>query len=139
MAENQYEREIDELLRRLDAEQRSPLPFRARRSRRSWNAAWQRVTRFLGPPSMVERLMAVSVILLLATFVLGFVVPRLAWTAAMLAVATFVAALALSVWNGAVGRGRTGGYEQPHGYSANAVDWNGLHWRLRRWWRRLRG
>lgn len=144
MADNQYEREIDELLRRLDAEHRGPLPFRARRSRRPWTAAWQRLTGGAGPRATTERLVLLAAVVLLATFLLSRVVPAsviqpLSWGAGMLALAAFVGALALSVVTGTTRTGQTPDYGRPYGgYAGRSIDWNRVSWRLRGWWRRFR-
>ncbi|HEY7066757.1 MAG TPA: hypothetical protein VII06_35145 [Chloroflexota bacterium] len=139
MAENRYEREIDDLLRQLEGEQRDPLPFRRRRAS-PWSAAWRRVQPLLGTHSAVERLMALAVVLLLATFVMGLFAPRLSGPLALLAVASLVVALALSVLNGAAGHSSAYSSRGRYAPAAGAaVDWDGLMWRFRRWLRRLRG
>jgi len=138
MAEQRYEREINELLQRLAKESREPLPFRRRRTS-AWVAAGQWLRRVLGVQSLVERLMALAVVLLLATLVCGVFAPVLARPSGLLAVTCFVTALAVSVWSGTKG-GNTRRYHAertsyPHGTS---VDWNGLVWRVRRWFGRFR-
>src|SRR5689334_15990538 len=139
MAENRYEREIDELLRQLEGEQRAPLPFRRRRTS-PWAAAWRRAQPLLGNHSAVERLMALAVILLLVTCVMGLFAPRLSGPLGLLTVASLVAALALSVLNGAAGHSSAYSGRGRYGPAAGvAVDWDGLMWRFRQWLRRLRG
>ena len=139
MAEHQYEREIDELLKRLESEHRDPLPFRPRRRTPPWSAGWQRLGGVLGIQSTVERLMLLAVALLLGTFFLGFFAPALARAVGVLAVGCFVGALAVSVWSGAQNRGAS--YHR-HGHagpsSGRTVDWDRLVWRLRGWLRRFR-
>jgi hypothetical protein len=130
MAEQRYEREINELLQRIAKESHEPLPFRRRRTP-PWVAAGRRLRRVLALQSLVERLMACSVVLLITTLV--------ARPSGVLAVTCFVAALALSVWSGAQG-GNSRRYHAertsyPHGTS---VDWNGLVWRVRRLFGRFR-
>ncbi|HZS03118.1 MAG TPA: hypothetical protein VFE37_30695 [Chloroflexota bacterium] len=139
MAEHRYEREIDELLRHMEAENRAPLPFRRRRAR-PWTAAWRRVRGFSGGQSLVERLMALAVLLLLATFALRLFVPQFSDAVCLAALGAFIAALAVSVWNGAAGRPTRYQGRAMYGPAAGAaVDWDGLVWRFRRWLRRLRG
>jgi hypothetical protein len=139
MAEHRYEREIDELLRNLESEHRAPLPFRRRRVS-PWTAAWRRARLLLAVESAVERLMALAVILLLTTFLLGVFAPRLAGPLGLLAVLCFVGALTLSVVNGVSGHTNVDylrGRSYPH--AERGVDWAALSWHLRRWLRRLRG
>ena len=139
MAEHRYEREIDELLRRIEGEHRAPLPFRRQRAA-PWAAVWGRARVLLGLQSAVERLMLAAVVLLLVTFLLGLFAPRLAGPLGLLALLSFVAALGLSVWHGANGRGAAQGSRgQYYPAAGSSVDWGGLTWRLRRWLRRLRG
>jgi hypothetical protein len=139
MAEHRYEREIDELLRRMEGEQRAPLPFRRRRAT-PWASAWRRLRGAIRGHSAVDRLTALAVILLLGTFAIGLFAPRLAGPLSVLAVASFVAALALSVWNGASGHSPRYSGRAPYARTTGtAVDWEALIWRFRRWLRRLRG
>jgi hypothetical protein len=137
MAEQRYEREIDELLQRMDREQRAPLPFRRRRAA-PWAGLGARLGQLVGGQSLVERLMAAAVALLLATVFLGFFAPGLSRIAGVAAVSCFVAALAVSVW---------AGVQAPHGSryrrapsypAAGGVDWDRLGWRIRRWLGRFR-
>jgi hypothetical protein len=139
MAEQRYEREIDELLKRLEAEHREPLPFRMRRRGSPWARAWSRLGPLLGPRSTVERLMALAAVLLLATFVLRFVAPALAWALVLIALGCFVSALGLSVWGGVSRRGTQGRWSaEQYPPAGRAVDWDALGWRLRRWFNRFR-
>jgi hypothetical protein len=138
MAEQRYEREINELLQRLAKESREPLPFRRRRTP-AWVGAARRLRQVVAVQSLVERLMAFAVVLLLATLVFGVFAPALARPSGLLAVGCFVAALAVSVWSGTQG-GNTRRYHvertsYPHG---TAVDWSRLVWRVRRWFGRYR-
>ncbi len=138
MAEQRYEREIDELLQRLDREDRQPLRFRRRRTP-PWTAAWRRLSRLGAVQSLVERLMAAAVLLLVVTLVSGIFVPALARPSGYLAVACFVAALVASVWAGA--QGHDPRRYQPERYyqsRASAVDWDRLILRARRWLERFR-
>jgi hypothetical protein len=138
MAEQRYEREIDELLQRLDKEDRQPLRFRRRRTP-PWTAAWRRLSQLSAVQSLVERLMFLSVILLVATLVSGIFFPALARPSGYLAVACFVGALAASVLAGAQGndprRYHPERYYQSRG---STVDWNRLIARARRWLGRFR-
>jgi hypothetical protein len=139
MAEHRYEREIDELLRHMEGENRAPLPFRRRRTP-PWAAAWRRARGATSGHSVVERLMVLAVLLFLSTLVLRFVAPSLASPVGMAALGAFVAALALSVRNGASGHPtRYQGRAASPPVAGAAVDWDGLVWRVRRWLRRLRG
>jgi hypothetical protein len=139
MADHRYEREIDELLRHMESENRAPLPFRRRRAP-PWTAAWRRARGAASGQGVIERLMALAIVLLLATFTLGLFAPRLAGPVCLVALAAFVGALALSVWNGASGHPtRYHGRASYPPVAGAAIDWNGLRWRFRRWLRRLRG
>lgn len=142
MAEHRYEREIDELLRNMEGEQRAPLPFRRRRTA-PWTDLWRRARTTLGQESGVERLMLLALTLVLAAFALSWLVPSLAGPVAaplgLVALGCLIAALGLSVWNGASGRptqyhGRT----RYAAASGGPIDWDGLLWRFRRWLRRFR-
>jgi hypothetical protein len=136
MAEQRYEREIDELLRRLEHDSPSPLPFRRRSA--PWVRARRALEGVLAVQSAVERLMALAVVLLLGTLVLGIFAPRFAAPLAGLAVGAFVLALGLSVWNGASGK-RTYSAQSGRHYTPHATaDWNQLVWRARAWLRRFR-
>ena len=138
MADHQYEREIDELLRHMEGENRAPLPFRRRRTP-PWTTAWRRARAITLGQSAVERLMALAAALLLATFALALLAPRLAGPVCVAALSAFVAALVLSVWNGASGHPtRYQGRASYPPVSGAAVDWDGLVWRFRRWLRRGR-
>ncbi len=137
MAEHRYEREIDELLRRMESEHGAPLPFRRRTS--SWASRWRRLRDVLIVQSAVERLMAVAALSLLATLILGVFAPRFAAPLAGVALGCFVLALGLSVWHGASGHGPNYGAPSRHYGPQRAVNWDQLVWRLRRWLRRLRG
>jgi len=139
MADHQYEREIDELLRHMEGDSRAPLPFRRRRAA-PWAAAWRRMRTLRAGAPAVERLMALAVILLLGTFVLTPFAPGVVGFTCLLAISAFVIALGLSVWNGASGHPNY--YPtRPHGSpgAGAAVNWDQLMWRFRRWMRRLRG
>jgi hypothetical protein len=143
MAEHRYEREIDELLRHIEGEQRAPLPFRRRRAAR-WVGAWRRARGTLRGQSAVEQLMALALLLVLTAFVVGWLAPALAAPLAaplgVLAVGCLIAALGISVWNGAAGRPTRYRGRAPYpSAGAGAVDWNALVWQFRRWLRRLRG
>jgi hypothetical protein len=138
MAEQRYEREIKELLQRLAKESREPLPFRRRRTP-PWVAAGQRLGQLLALQSLVERLMALAVVLLVATLVCGVFAPALSRPAGLLAITCFVGALAVSVWSGAQdGSARRYHPERASYSSGAAVDWNRLVWRVRRWFDRFR-
>jgi hypothetical protein len=138
MAEQRYEREIDELLQRLAREDREPLPFRRRRTP-PWTAAWQRLSGTHGVHSLIERLMALAVVLLVATLFLGLSIPALARLSGLLAVISFVAALAVSVGAGAQGRDprRYQAERLYNGARGGAVDWDALVRRFRTWLRRF--
>jgi len=138
MADHRYEREIDELLQHMEGEGRAPLPFRRRRSA-PWAGVWRWARGMAIGQSAVERLMALAALLLLATFILGVFAPRLTGPVCIAALTAFVAALIVSVWNGASGHPtRYQGRASYPSASGAAVDWDGLLWRLRRWFRRRR-
>ena len=137
MAEQRYEREINELLQRLSKDNQ-PLPFRRRRTP-PWTAAWRRVAGIVAVQSIVERLMALAVVLLLATLAFGIFAPALARPSGYLAVACFVGALVVSVWVGAQGNDpRRYHPERTYDRQGSAVDWDRLVWRVRRWLARFR-
>ncbi len=139
MAEQRYEREINELLQRLARENREPLPFRRRRTP-PWTAAWRWLSRLTVAQSVGERLMALAVVLLLATVAFGIFAPALARPSAYLAVACFLGALGVSVWSGAQGRDpRRYHPERAYYNQGSAVDWDRLVRRVRRWLGRFRG
>jgi preprotein translocase subunit SecG len=138
MAEQRYEREINELLQRLDGEEPKPLRFRKRR-RAPWSAAWAHLASVLAVQSLVERLMALAVVFLLAAIALGFMAPVLVRVTILLAVACFIGALALSVWSGA--QARDSSRYQPerlHHSQGSAIDWGRVTWRVRSWLARFR-
>jgi hypothetical protein len=138
MAEQRYEREINELLQRIAKESHEPLPFRRRRTP-LWVAAGQRLRHVLALQSLVERLMAIAVVLLVTTLVCGVFAPVLARPSGVLAVTCFVAALAISVCSGAQGGNSRRYHTERTSYShGTSVDWNGLVWRVRRWFGRFR-
>jgi hypothetical protein len=139
MAEHRYEREIDELLRHMEGEQRAPLPFRRRRAT-PWAGAWRRAQGALRDHSLVERLVALAAMLVLAAIVLGWLAPSLTAPLALVGVVSLIAALGISMWNGAAGHPtRYGGRAHYPAADGGAVDWNVLVFRVRRWLRRLRG
>jgi hypothetical protein len=140
MPDDRYQREIDELLKGLERQHREPLSFRLRRRGSPWRSIWQRGYGVIGGHSAVERLMMLAVALLGLTLVLSFLAPWFTDLVATLALASFLAALVVSI-----GEGASGNHSTPHGHRAvhpqpgPAVDWSSLGRRLRRWWRRLRG
>src|SRR5579883_3066352 len=77
MADHRYEREIDELLRHMEAENRAPLPFRRRRAA-PWTAAWRRARGAVSGQSAVEQLMALAAVLMVGTLLLALLAPRFA-------------------------------------------------------------
>ncbi len=131
MAER-YEREIDELLRRLEREQRASLPFRRRSG---WARARRRLIEALTGPAAIERLMGLAAVFFLGTCLLALVVPRFAVSTAVLALACFVLALALSLAGGLAGRRPPWEY-RPY-RRGDAVAWDRLVARVRQWLRRL--
>lgn len=138
MAEKRYEREIDELLRRLDDGRQEPLPFRPRRQPSRLRLWLGQLSQAFVLGSLVEWLLAAAVALLLASFVLRLVGMPLSAALAVLAVVCFVSSLTIAVWHGTrrpAGR-HYGRYGPPPGQSS--VDWDGLTQRLRQWWRRFR-
>lgn len=139
MAEKRYEREIDDLLRQLEAEQREPLPFRPRPRPSRWRTEWQRWSGVAAAGSVVEWLMAAAVVLLVLAFLLRVTGLMLAWLVAVLAVGCLFAALALSVVRGAR---QPGGRERSasHYYRSHreGPDWGEFTARLRRWFNRFR-
>jgi hypothetical protein len=138
MAEQRYEREIEELLQRLAKESREPLAFRRRRTP-PWVAATQRLGQLLALQSLVERLMALAVVLLVATLICGVFAPALSRPTGLLAVICFVGALAVSVWSGAHGGSSRRYHPERTAYSSGTVvDWNRLVWRVRHWFDRFR-
>ena len=138
MAEQRYEREINELLQSLAKDNPEPLPFRRRRTS-PWSAARRRVSHLVAVQSIVERLMALAIVLLLATLAFGMFAPTLARLSGYLAVACFVGALAVSVWVGAQTKDpRRYDPERTYHQRGSAVDWDRLVWRVRRWLARFR-
>ena len=139
MAEQRYEREIDELLQRIEREQPGPVPFRPRRRQPGWPRAWARLRETVGAQSVVERLMIVALVLVVLTLPLGLFARALNAPLATLAVVCFVAALALSVVGGQHGRAAAA---DPRGYRyaqhGRSVDWEAVQWRVRQWWKRFR-
>ena len=136
MAEQRYQREIDELLRRMERDSASPLPFRRRRT--PWARARRALRVSLPTQSTIARFMRYSVSLLLAAFGLGLVAPLLAPPLAGLALASFVLALALSVWRGAAGKGDYTSGLARHSAPPTTADWDRLVWRFRGWLRHFR-
>ncbi len=128
------EREIDEILRRMDTFlPEEPMRRRLRRSVGNWLAA---VSPRLGLKLTAGRLMVAGLALVLLSYLLRAAAPALTTPAGLLALACFVGALVLSVARArrrpAMGwRGRSLDYYRPN---------EGLVWQdwLRRWraWRR---
>jgi hypothetical protein len=143
MAEHRYEREIDELLRHMEGEPPAPLPFRRRRAS-PWAGAWRRARAALAEQSAVESLLATALLLIVGAFVLGWIAPSLAGPLAaplgLLGLGCLIAALAISIWNGASGHPtRYRGRAQYPAAGGGTVDWHALAWQFRRWLGRLRG
>ena len=141
MAEHRYEREIDELLRNIEGEQRAPLPFRRRRAT-PWAGTWRRARGILGERSAVEHLVLLALLLVAAAFLFGWLAPALAAPVAaplgLLAIVCLITALGISVWNGATGHPtRYHGRAQYTPSGGGAVDWDAVVWRFRRWLRRF--
>ncbi|HZU06556.1 MAG TPA: hypothetical protein VFB73_11295 [Chloroflexota bacterium] len=136
MTERRYEREIDELLKRLEAEQPRPSGRKKQAWAERWAAAW-RSLRSLVALSPVERLMVLTVALLLLTLLFGLFAPRVAGFLGVLAIACFAMALGLSVARGiAHGEARGDLFDRARG---PALDWGTMVWRVRRWLRRWLG
>ncbi|MBX5491706.1 MAG: hypothetical protein IRZ14_11160 [Chloroflexi bacterium] len=138
MAEKRYEREIDELLRRLEAEDRAPIPFRPRRRQPPWVRAWRRVTAATAHASPVELLLLAAVGLLLTAVLVRFAGVAQAGLLALLAVVCFFGGLGLAVWQGARRPYRVYGWG---GMSSSGPRWDvdRLILCLRRWLRSRRG
>jgi hypothetical protein len=139
MADDRYQREIDELLKRLERQHQEPLIFRLRRRASPWQSMWRRGYQLVGGHSAVERLVLIAVVFLGLTLLLGLFDSRLALTSAVLSVAALMAALVVSIGEGATGNRPAPRHERglyPH--PGSALDWGSLSWRLRRWWRRFR-
>lgn len=133
-----FEREIDDILRRMDWQPprrqpaRPPLGARLVQSlARLWRGYRRR--------SAVEQLMIASIILWVLSFPLGWIFPGsiLVRWASVIGLFCFVAALFLSF----TGRGRfTIGPEEKR-WRGRVIDYRprdaGLGWTLRRWWQRL--
>ncbi|HLI29331.1 MAG TPA: hypothetical protein VKZ60_19870 [Chloroflexota bacterium] len=131
MAEKRYEREIDELLRRLEVEYRDPIPFRPRRRPRPWTVARQRLGAALARASLVEQLLLAAIALLGAGLLVRLAGGAQAWVLGLLAVVCFFGGLALAVWQGAQRPySLRGGYPAPP-----RLDLDRLLYRLRRWLR----
>jgi hypothetical protein len=138
MADDRYQREIDELLKRLERQHQEPLIFRLRRRASPWQSIWRRGYQLVGGHSAIERLLLLAVGLLGVTVLLGSFAPRLVMPVGFLAVACLLAAMVVSI-----DEGRSGNRSSPPGHrgymppSSPALDWSALGWRLRQWWRRL--
>jgi len=101
---SEYEREIDEILRRMDeVSPRRSVRFRATR----WvRLRWERATgwvRSLPTALPADQLMAGAIVCGVAAFLLRFVMPGLAWWVGLAAVVMFVGAFVISIgqiWGG---------------------------------------
>lgn len=133
MAEKRYEREIDELLRRLEAEYREPIPFRPRRRQRPWTTLRRRLASAFADASLIDRLLLAAVVLLIAGLGVRWAGIAQAWVLGVLAVACFFGGLALAVWQGAQRPPSLyNGYGAP---PAARLNLDGFLYRLRRWLR----
>jgi len=134
-----YEREIDEILRRFE---RQP-PRRPRGNPLvplldALATAWRRLNSITRARTTAEQLIVWSLGLVLLTFVLGYISPRLAYYASILSVLMFVAAIVLSI------SGRGGSSSRQKRWRGKVIDLppsnrislSGLAWRLRQWLRR---
>ncbi|MCC7103763.1 MAG: hypothetical protein IT307_01355 [Chloroflexi bacterium] len=132
---DRYEREIDELLSRLEGRPRKePLSRRIGRRVRPYSSGFQSGLRaFLRrPPS--EQFMIAALVMVIAAVILGYFAPRIAGYVSALSILCFVVALGLSI----AGR-RSPGYQKKWrgkivDYPAGPSIWNSL----RKWFRRRR-
>ncbi len=131
-----YEREIDELLRRLERRLDQPLHVRIARSLGRFFSWLQRAYRSYRMRSKVEQLMMASILLFLLSYLLAFINRPLASLATLLSVALFIMAIATSLSRGP---GRFGSVEKR--WRGQIIDYRprsaSIWWRLRQWWRRL--
>lgn len=134
-----YEREIDDILRRMGG---GPRRGTARRLSRLFSRAGTSLGSLLARfrrRSTVEQLMIASIVLWLGSIPLGWIFPgsALVRTMNVVGIVCFLAALVLS-------------FAQHRRYGPSEKRWRGrvidyrpasfsLGWYLRRWWRRLRG
>jgi len=130
-----YEREINEILRRMDTYlPREPLHRRVRRRVGSWLGVWRP---WLGVRITPSHLMVAGLVFAMLSYLLRAFLPSLTAPAGLLALALFVGAIALSI---AQSRRR-----RPASWRGRTIDYSpneGLLWEgwLRRWreWRRTR-
>jgi hypothetical protein len=135
---SRYEREIEELLRRMDGRRRSE-SFYVRWRRRSLRLeAWlERVWRSFLRRTPIEQFMIASVVLTLLAYILSVFSPRAAFFAGIIAVVLFVLALTMSIASH-----RGGGFGAERRWRGRPIDLPSASgpvywwWQLRRWWRR---
>lgn len=130
-----YEREIDEILRRMDTFLPRERPhLRAWRHLRRWLGSLRFVSSLQITPS---HLMVAGLVLAMLSYLLRAVLPSLAAPASLIAVALFVGAIGLSI-----ARGRRRRAPNWRGRTIDYSRGDGLLWDswLRRWreWRRTR-
>jgi hypothetical protein len=132
---DRYEREIDELLGRLEGRLRKePLSRRIGRRVRPYSHGFQSGIRaFLRrPPS--EQFMIAALVMVIASFILGNFAPRIAGYLSVLSILCFVLALGLAI----AGR-RSPGYQKK--WRGKIIDYPtgpSIWTNLRNWFRRRR-
>lgn len=131
-----YEREIDELLRRLERRLDQPPHVRIARRLGHFFSWLQRTYRSYRMRPKVEQLMMASILLFLLSYLFSFIYRPLASFATLLSVALFIMAIATSLSRGP---GRFGSVEKR--WRGQIIDYRprspSLWWRIRRWWNRL--
>jgi hypothetical protein len=136
---SRYEREIEELLRRMDGRLRSePLSVRLRRKLERVELAVYCLWRAFLRRSPIEQFMIGSVVLALLSYGLHLFSPRAAFYAGIISVVLFVLAITVSI---ASHRGGLG-FNSERRWRGRPIDLppasgpGAWWWRLRRWWRR---
>lgn len=131
---DRIDREIDDILRYVERRERRSLTRRIARLILPMTQAWQASFASFLRRSPVEQFMIASILLVLISFLLQFVAPRIAFYASALGVLLFVLAIGLSV----AGPRRSSGYEKR--WRGRPIDYSSpsIWWQLRRWFQRRR-
>lgn len=129
-----YEREIEELLRRMDGRIKpEPLSSRVRRRVERVELALLRAWRAFLRRSPIEQFMIASVVLAVLSYVLQLVSPRAAFYTGIISVVLFVLALTISIASH-----RGGGFGGERRWRGRPIDLppSGTDWwsQVRRWW-----
>jgi len=137
---DKFEREIDEILRKIDDFPRGPTPLRRRRGFARRFAAWQRGLAVRASHISVGQVMLAAMVLMVVSYLFRSAFHSVWQYGLLLGLILFFTAFVLSLRSGGAARGgepyfrgRPRSYYRDHGSASFSLE------RLKSWWRQRRG